>query len=66
MTEYRGVDDTEGNSLSHGYKARPVKMVAKTTTMDAKGTETNGYKPATSQVRPTPPKPPAGEGGGSK
>jgi len=66
MTDDRASDLGGDRSLSHGYKARTAQMVVKATAMDAKGSETNGYKPATSQVRPTPPPPPPGEGGGSK
>lgn len=62
-------EPTGGGELAHGYRAKTVSSVAKTA-MDAQGTETNGYRPSTSEVkpavRPAPPKPPAGDAGGSK
>jgi hypothetical protein len=63
-------EPTGGGELAHGYRAKTVRSVAKTTAMDAQGTETNGYRPSTSEakpaVRPAPPQAPAGDAGGSK
>ena len=70
MGEISDTSGAEENSLAHGFRARARSTTAKTVTMDAKGTETHGYKPSASEARPAtpakPPPPPTGNGGGSK